>query len=226
MTSESFFHQLFGSIADGGRVLIDQQLRGLARQPGRAVADLCHALLSQRGEASGAALAREVLLAYGDLDAAGRTAFFQYLADEFRAEPDAIARAADAYRQEPSTARLIASGARRRGAAPGAVPAPQHGAGRHRGPGRDARDAAGADPRAARMARDRRGSPAPVPLLVQPRLPGARADRLAHARGRAREAHPLRGGACDRRLGRPEAAARARTAAASPSSTRLCRTSR
>src|ERR687892_1412589 len=108
MTSESFFHQLFGSIADGGRVLIDRQLRGLTRQPGRAVADLCHALLSQRGEASGAALAREVLLAYGDLDAAGRTAFFQYLADEFGAEPEAIARAADAYREEPGTAHLMA----------------------------------------------------------------------------------------------------------------------
>jgi malonyl-CoA decarboxylase len=108
MANESFFQQLFSSIADGGRVLIDQHLRGLARQPGRAVADLCHALISQRGEASGAALAREVLLAYGDLDAAGRTAFFQYLADEFRPEADAIARAADAYREEPSTARLVA----------------------------------------------------------------------------------------------------------------------
>ena len=40
MTSESFFYQLFGSIADSGRVLIDRQLRGLARQPGRAVTDL------------------------------------------------------------------------------------------------------------------------------------------------------------------------------------------
>jgi malonyl-CoA decarboxylase len=108
MANESFFQQLFSSIADGGRVLIDRQLRGLARQPGRAVTDLCHALLSQRGEASGAALAREVLLAYGDLDAAGRAAFFQYLADEFRPEPDAIGRAADAYRDEPSTARLVA----------------------------------------------------------------------------------------------------------------------
>jgi malonyl-CoA decarboxylase len=108
MANESFFQQLFSSIADGGRVLIDQHLRGLARQPGRAVADLCHALLSQRGEASGAALAREVLLAYAELDAAGRTAFFQYLADEFGAEPEAIARAADGYRQEPSTARLMA----------------------------------------------------------------------------------------------------------------------
>jgi malonyl-CoA decarboxylase len=108
MANESFFQQLFSSIADGGRVLIDQHLRGLARQPGRAAADLCHALISQRGEASGAALAREVLLAYGELDAAGRTAFFQYLADEFHPEADAIARAADAYRREPSTARLVA----------------------------------------------------------------------------------------------------------------------
>ena len=101
MTSESFFHQLFGSIADGGRVLIDRQLRGLAPQPGRAVADLCHALLSQRGEASGAALAREVLLAYNGLDAAGRAALFQHLVDEFSVDPAAIARAAEAYRDKP-----------------------------------------------------------------------------------------------------------------------------
>jgi malonyl-CoA decarboxylase len=104
--TQSFFHQLFGSIADGGRVLIDRQLRGLARQPGRAVTDLCHALLSQRGEASGAALAREVLLAYNGLDAAGRAAFFQHLAEEFDSDSEAIARAADAYREEPSAARL------------------------------------------------------------------------------------------------------------------------
>ncbi len=108
MAGDSFFHQLFGSIADGGRVLIDRQLRGLTREPARAVADLCHALLSQRGEASGAALAREVLLAYGELDAAGRIAFFQHLCDEFGAEPEVIARAADAYRDEPDTAQLIA----------------------------------------------------------------------------------------------------------------------
>ena len=108
MTSESFFHQLFGSIADGGRVLIDRQLRGLARQPVRGVTDLCHALLSQRGEASGAALAREVLVAYGGLDAAGRAEFFQQLVDEFSPEPEAIVRAAEAYRAEPSTAMLSA----------------------------------------------------------------------------------------------------------------------
>jgi malonyl-CoA decarboxylase len=108
MTSESFFHQLFGSIADGGRVLIDRQLRGLARQPVRGVTDLCHALLSQRGEASGAALAREVLVAYGGLDAAGRAEFFQQLVDEFSPEPEAILGAAEAYRAEPSTAMLSA----------------------------------------------------------------------------------------------------------------------
>ncbi len=108
MPTNSFFHQLFGSIADGGRVLIDRQLRGLARQPGRAVTDLCHALLSQRGEASGAALAREVLLAYNDLEPAGRIAFFQHLVDEFGPEPEAIASAAHAYQEEPSTNSLIA----------------------------------------------------------------------------------------------------------------------
>ncbi|MEM7021113.1 MAG: malonyl-CoA decarboxylase [Pseudomonadota bacterium] len=106
MASESFFHQLFGSIADSGRVLIDRQLRGLSRQPGRAVTNLCHALLSQRGEASGAALAREVLVAYQGLDESGRNAFFQHLADEFAVDAEALARAADLYRTEPGDASL------------------------------------------------------------------------------------------------------------------------
>jgi malonyl-CoA decarboxylase len=108
MASESFFHQLFGSIADGGRVLIDRQLRGLPRQPGRAVTDLCHALLSQRGEASGAALAREVLLAYERLDPEGQSAFFDHLAAEFGPNPEAIEHAIEAWRDAPSTAGLIA----------------------------------------------------------------------------------------------------------------------
>ena len=46
---------------------------------------LAEALLSERGEASGAAVARELLAASRELDAAGRAELFRFLADEFRA---------------------------------------------------------------------------------------------------------------------------------------------
>ena len=68
---------------------------------------LCHALLSERGEASGAALAREALAAYRLLSGAALRAFFDILAQEFSPKPEAVEAAAGAYRQDPSQANLI-----------------------------------------------------------------------------------------------------------------------
>src|SRR5450756_871914 len=76
------------------------------RHTRRTVA-LCHALLSERGEASGAALAREALAAYRMLSGPALTAFFDVLADEFSPSPEAVGEAADAYRQDASPANLI-----------------------------------------------------------------------------------------------------------------------
>jgi malonyl-CoA decarboxylase len=76
------------------------------RHTRRTVA-LCHALLSERGEASGAALAREALAAYRMLSGPALTAFFDVLADEFSPDPGAVGEAADAYRQDASQANLI-----------------------------------------------------------------------------------------------------------------------
>jgi malonyl-CoA decarboxylase len=76
------------------------------RHTRRTVA-LCHALLSERGEASGAALAREALAAYRMLSGSALTAFFDVLADEFSPDPEAVGEAADAYRQDASQANLI-----------------------------------------------------------------------------------------------------------------------
>ncbi|MBE0626895.1 MAG: malonyl-CoA decarboxylase [Burkholderiales bacterium] len=73
----------------------------------RKTVALCHALLSERGEASGAALAREALQAYGLLAGPALRAFFDVLAQEFSPEPDAVEDAARAYRQDPSQANLI-----------------------------------------------------------------------------------------------------------------------
>jgi malonyl-CoA decarboxylase len=77
------------------------------RQQARAVVRLCHALLSERGEVSGARLAIELRRAYTALDAAARDAFFDSLVDEFSPERGQVAAAADAYKQDPTPANLI-----------------------------------------------------------------------------------------------------------------------
>ena len=73
----------------------------------RDVAALCHGLLSERGEVSGARLATDVLSAYQALDAQARDAFFDLLAAEFAPDPADVERAADAYRANPSQANLV-----------------------------------------------------------------------------------------------------------------------
>jgi len=60
----------------------------------RKTVALCHALLSERGEASGAALAREALESYRMLSGPALTAFFDVLAREFSPDPEAVETAA------------------------------------------------------------------------------------------------------------------------------------
>ena len=67
---------------------------------------LCDSLRSERGEVSGARIAAEAMAAYQELDAAGRGAFFSQLVDHYAADPDAVARAIDAYSADPTPARL------------------------------------------------------------------------------------------------------------------------
>lgn len=67
---------------------------------------LCRSLLGERGEASGAALARETLAVFGALDPASRDQFFDILATEFSPPPEAVGAAADAYRIDPTPANL------------------------------------------------------------------------------------------------------------------------
>jgi malonyl-CoA decarboxylase len=64
--------------------------------------------MSERGEISGAVLAREALTAYTALPVNGLQPFCNLLAHEFSPDPVQIARAADAYREDPSPLNLIA----------------------------------------------------------------------------------------------------------------------
>ncbi len=106
--SESYFQSLFNSIADGGRDLIARNLRGTDRASADRVIELCRALVSTRGEAAGAVLARDTLEAYAALSEAERTTSLRRLVDEFGAAEEAVLRAADAYRENPTSANLTA----------------------------------------------------------------------------------------------------------------------
>ena len=72
----------------------------------RAIA-LCHALLSERGEASVARLAAEALAAYTSLDDAALDVFFDGLIDEFSADTETVRQAAQAYSDGPSQTNLM-----------------------------------------------------------------------------------------------------------------------
>jgi malonyl-CoA decarboxylase len=79
-----------------------------AARKARGVINLCHTLLSERGEVSGAALARDALAAYNALPANALAPFIDLLAEEFSPDPASVAAAATAYQQDPSAPNLIA----------------------------------------------------------------------------------------------------------------------
>ena len=102
MNTPSFLKQLL-------RVVVPpaDDARHAERQARKAVA-VCHALLSERGEVSGAALAREALAAYDALPANAFKPFIDLLAAEFSPAPAAIAGAAAAYARDATARNLIA----------------------------------------------------------------------------------------------------------------------
>jgi malonyl-CoA decarboxylase len=99
----SFFGELLQTISDRGRSLIDRrERRGVNSQSTANLVDLCEELLSNRGEASGAALAREILALYSELTIGPRIAFFESLANKFGPEKSRIEAALQAWRDAPS----------------------------------------------------------------------------------------------------------------------------
>ncbi len=102
----SFFGEMLQSIAERGRALIDRtrDRRGVAEQRSANLVQLCEDLLSGRGEASGVALAREILLRYGELKTGPRIAFFEALASRFGPDRARLSAAATAWMNASSDA--------------------------------------------------------------------------------------------------------------------------
>jgi malonyl-CoA decarboxylase len=98
--NSSFFSDMLQSIADRGRALI--QRREPARERSAGLVELCEALLSGRGEASGVALARDILARYATLTIGPRIAFFEALETTFGHDRGRIDAAIAAWRASPS----------------------------------------------------------------------------------------------------------------------------
>ena len=108
MASTSVFSELIASIADRGLGIIDLGRTRDQATTADGLGELCNQLLSGRGEASGIALAKEILKGYGSLETKEQRHFFQILAREFSAPEDALAKAATAYLSDPSDRRAAA----------------------------------------------------------------------------------------------------------------------
>jgi malonyl-CoA decarboxylase len=100
----SFFGEMLNSITERGRALIDRarDRRGGAAARSETLAELCEELLSVRGEASGVALAGDILAKYAELTVGPRIAFFEALAERFGPDREALEAAIAAWQAEPS----------------------------------------------------------------------------------------------------------------------------
>ncbi len=100
----SFFGELLQTISERGRALLDRgrDRRGAASARSESLVELCEDLLSGRGEASGTALAREILGRFAELTTGPRIAFFEALAQRFGTDPARMEQAIAAWRDAPS----------------------------------------------------------------------------------------------------------------------------
>ncbi|MBR0699875.1 malonyl-CoA decarboxylase [Bradyrhizobium diazoefficiens] len=100
--ANAFFSDLLATISERGRTLLRRGEAADTRPDADGLIELCDALLSGRGEASGIAIAREVLDIYRELDAAGRRAFFDGLVRDFGPDRERLSKAIEKWRAAPS----------------------------------------------------------------------------------------------------------------------------
>jgi malonyl-CoA decarboxylase len=96
--ANAFFSDLLSTISERGRTLLRRGNASEAKPDASELVSLCEALLSGRGEASGTAMAREVLDRYHHLDTAGRLTFFETLARDFGPDRARLSEAIETWR--------------------------------------------------------------------------------------------------------------------------------
>jgi len=97
----TFFGELLQSIADRGRSLLARPRRISEAERSESLIELCEHLLSGRGEASGVAMAREILARYAELRTGPRIAFFEALAERFGPDLERMEATIAAWRDRP-----------------------------------------------------------------------------------------------------------------------------
>src|SRR5271168_539592 len=100
--ANAFFSDLLSTITERSRTLLRRGSSPDTKQDPSDLLELCEALLSGRGEASGTAIAREVLDRYHHLDAAGQLAFFETLARDYGPDREKLSQAIETWRAQPS----------------------------------------------------------------------------------------------------------------------------
>ena len=101
----SFLQELMNTVAEQSRALLPRGLFGPGEE--EDIEALSRALMSGRGEASGVAIARQLLHCLSKATPEERSTFFSYLADELQPDPLVVAEAAQAYLTQPSDQTLM-----------------------------------------------------------------------------------------------------------------------
>ena len=107
MNGATFFADMLQTISERGRQLLPFNPRELAASR-RNTETLCETLLTSSGEASGMALARDILARWEGMDEAARLGFLQMLLERFGPDTEKLDRAIAAYQAEKSPAALLA----------------------------------------------------------------------------------------------------------------------
>ena len=102
----SFLQDLMNTVAEQSRALLPKALFGGGTEDN--IEALSRALMSGRGEASGVAIARQLLNRLHTASKDQHAAFFTYLADELQPDAIAVSAAAKAYLNAPGETTLLA----------------------------------------------------------------------------------------------------------------------
>ncbi|MEM1343202.1 MAG: malonyl-CoA decarboxylase [Pseudomonadota bacterium] len=101
MRTSDLLYDLLAKVSEVGRSLSSLSERAAGASP-EALAGLCQDLLTGRGEATGLALARQILERVKVLSTAERAAFFEALRTRFGVNPERLRRAVERWQAEPS----------------------------------------------------------------------------------------------------------------------------
>jgi malonyl-CoA decarboxylase len=108
MSGTSFFSDMLQGITDRGRKLLFSGSRAPATVAEADLETLCEMLLSTRGEASGMAIAAEILERWSRFDSTEAQNFLQMLSDKFGADTAQLDKAIDRYRSDKSPSAVFA----------------------------------------------------------------------------------------------------------------------